>query len=130
MPNYYLMINGYRSSTGHGFSNTWIPHRCRSRKEQQQILQNGLPVTDVCYSDGRSLYSTMGIRIPTPTEYSRIHRSLERGYGEFEIETIYPNGGTTDYLDTHFTGGGNYYDYKGNPVHENHNNWPVRFVNA
>jgi len=64
--NYYVAVNEYRNSTSDGFANTWAIYRCRSRKQQLEILKNGLPVRDCWYQDdeGRHspVFSTMGIR--------------------------------------------------------------------
>lgn len=69
---YYIAINDYRSSTDEGFANTWSIYRCRDRKHQQQLLDDGLPVSDQCYlhDDGSrsECYSTKGIRLASRQE--------------------------------------------------------------
>ena len=71
--NYYLAVNDYRSSTSDGFANTWGLYKCRSRKQQLEILKNGLPVHDCWYQDddGRHspVFSTMGVRSLCRDEY-------------------------------------------------------------
>jgi len=71
--NYYIAVNYYRSSTGNGFSNTWYYAKCRSRKEQLQVLERGLPVGDTwCQNrytgEVTPIYSTFGVRPLTASE--------------------------------------------------------------
>ena len=71
--NYYVAVNSYRSSTGNGFSNTWGLYKCRSRKEQLEVLERGLPVGDTwCQNrdtgEVTPIYSTFGVRPLTASE--------------------------------------------------------------
>ena len=87
--NYYIAVNEYRNSTSDGFANTWAIYKCRSRKQQLEILKNGLPVRDSWYQDdeGRHspVFSTMGVRSLCSDEYREVrnrfssqdHRELE-----------------------------------------------------
>ena len=70
---HYLAVNSYRSSTSEGFSNTWTYYQCRSRKQQQEVLERGLPVSDVCYQNRDTgerspMYSNLGIRLMSDKE--------------------------------------------------------------
>jgi hypothetical protein len=70
MNNYtaYIAINSYRSSTSHGFGNTWIIYRCEP-SVRAALLSKGLPVKDQCRASDRGpVFSTMGIRAATAAE--------------------------------------------------------------
>lgn len=77
---YFVAVNAYRSSTDHGFANTWGVMRCESAKQQRHILNVGLPVGDQWWedSDGKrhASISTMGIRAATRSE---IREALKDG---------------------------------------------------
>jgi len=68
----YIMINDYRKSTGDGFANTWRAWECDSIAHRNQILKEGLPVTDyvIRNADGSEEYpvSVAGLRVPTAAE--------------------------------------------------------------
>lgn len=68
---YYVAINDYRSSTSHGFVNTWRVVSYRSKAERNKVLRDGLLVKDVWFSDGLPVYSTMGIRAATRQEIKK-----------------------------------------------------------
>ena len=67
-----IMINDYRTSADSGFANTWSPYQCDSIAHRNQILRDGLPVTDylIRHYDGREELpmSTCGLRVPTRQE--------------------------------------------------------------
>jgi hypothetical protein len=67
--NHYLAINHYRSSTDHGFVNTWAVRSC-TRAEQIDALRDGLPVTDIRFDGGTfaPFTSTNGVRLATRAE--------------------------------------------------------------
>lgn len=65
--NSYISINSYRSSTSHGFGNTWKPYRI-TRELRGKMLGRGLPVRDCCGMDGSPIFSTMGIRAASAAE--------------------------------------------------------------
>ena len=75
MKNYYIAINGYRSSTSAGFANTWGVRQCKNRAHQQRLLTEGLPIMDVRNFAGTPVYSTMGIRYATPAEIRETKRA-------------------------------------------------------
>jgi hypothetical protein len=77
--NYYIAVNAYRSSTSEGFGNTWGLYKCRSRRQQIEVLNRGLPVSDTWYQnrdtgDRSPMYSTLGIRMPYPAERKEANR--------------------------------------------------------
>jgi hypothetical protein len=65
--NRFISINQYRSSTSHGFGNTWQTYRI-SAADRARMLSEGLPVRDVCTMDRKPVCSTMGIRAATRAE--------------------------------------------------------------
>lgn len=81
---YYIALNDYANSTGHGFANTWTVYRCRDAAQQKRLLTRGLPLPDrwLIGQDGKYLpeYSTNGIRLATPAEIRKA-RKVEQ-YGE------------------------------------------------
>jgi hypothetical protein len=81
--NYYVVVNTYRSSTDNGFANTWCVALCANKSVQRRILDEGLPVHDVCDLDhnGRrtTVYSTMGVRAATPAERREARRRIDSG---------------------------------------------------
>lgn len=73
----YIAINSYRSSTDHGFGNTWRVFRCEPAV-RVALLSRGLAVTDQCRASDRGpIFSTMGIRAATAAE-RREFAKLER----------------------------------------------------
>jgi len=82
MANYYVAINHYRTSTSHGFANTWRVHRCESACERNRLLRDGLPV-----KDGSRCTTTMGIRLATAGERRRARQDLEV-YGEAAVPFV------------------------------------------
>lgn len=96
--NYYIAVNGYRSSTSNGFANTWVIYRCRSRKQQREVLSNGLPVSDSWYQDdeGRHspVFSTMGVRSLDPDEYREVRSRSNQDPRDIEpiswVEELFP----------------------------------------
>lgn len=76
----YIMINNYRTSKSDGFSNTWHAWECDSIAHRNQILKQGLPVTDyiVIHADGSESYpsSSKGLRVPTAAERRAAKNSL------------------------------------------------------
>jgi hypothetical protein len=64
----YIAINSYRSSTDHGFGDTWKIFRCEPAV-RAALLSKGLPVKDQCRASDRGpVFSTMGIRAATAAE--------------------------------------------------------------
>jgi hypothetical protein len=105
--NYYIAVNGYRSSTSNGFANTWGIYKCRSRKQQLEILKNGLPVHDCWYQDdeGRHspVFSTMGVRSLCGDEYRAVkNRFKNQDHSAFEplrlswVDTLLPKASPVD----------------------------------
>lgn len=74
---YFVAVNQYRSSTDHGFANTWRVYECLDAAHQRRILKHGLPVRDVCGIDGTPCYSTMGVRAATPAEIRAAKKAEE-----------------------------------------------------
>ena len=76
-----VAVNAYRTSTSHGFTNTWGVFRCKDREHQKIVLRDGLPVRDAMRidSDGRRspVLSTMGVRPATNSERKRANRKPE-----------------------------------------------------
>jgi hypothetical protein len=70
----YVAINSYRSSTSHGFGNTWDIRRC-TPADRRKALRDGLPVGDCWLSDGIPIRSTMGVRPATAAERRRVRKS-------------------------------------------------------
>jgi hypothetical protein len=74
----YIAINSYRTSTDHGFANTWTVYRCEPRV-RAALLSKGLAVSDqVRASDRGPVFSTMGIRPATAAErraFSKLSKS-------------------------------------------------------
>ena len=72
---YWIAINAYRSSTSNGFANTWQTYALSSKKRRDEILTEGLPVSDCVLIDSNGYrqlaYSTMGIRLATRPEIRR-----------------------------------------------------------
>lgn len=75
----YLAVNDYRSSTDHGFSNTWRIYEC-SAETRARVLRSGLPVCDARHADGSPLLSRMGIRPATAQERQQYRRAIAQ-YG-------------------------------------------------
>lgn len=102
--NYYIAVNEYRSSTSDGFANTWGLYKCRSRKQQLEILKNGLPVRDSWYQDdeGRHspVFSTMGVRSLDPDEYREIRNRSNQDPRDLEplswVDTLLPKASPVD----------------------------------
>ena len=65
--NSYISINSYRSSTSHGFTNTWKTYRI-SKDLRTEILHKGLSIADCTDMDGSPVLSPMGIRAATLSE--------------------------------------------------------------
>ena len=96
--NYYVAVNEYRNSTSDGFANTWAIYKCRSRKQQKEVLENGLPVRDSWYQDdeGRHspVFSTMGVRSLCPDEYREVRNRSNQDPRDIEpiswVEELFP----------------------------------------
>lgn len=97
--NYYVAVNAYRSSTSNGFANTWGIYRCRSRKQQREILERGLPVHDCWYQDRDTgerspMFSTLGVRSLDPDEYRDIRNRSNQDPRDLEplswVEDLLP----------------------------------------
>lgn len=82
MKRHFIAINSHRSSTDHGFANTWQVYECESHEQRASILADGLPVRDVETLDSNGcrgpVYSTKGIRAATPAELREVRRLRER----------------------------------------------------
>ena len=78
----YIAVNNMRSSTSHGFGNTWDVYRCKDQAERNKILRRGLAVKDqaLLMRDGktRPVLSTMGIRAARPEEIRWAKRVAEQ----------------------------------------------------
>lgn len=81
MDRYYFAVNGYRNSTSSGFDNTWSLYWVASRAARNQIVKQGLPVSDEWFvgDDGRreAVVSTNGVRMLTAAERSRVKRDSD-----------------------------------------------------
>lgn len=76
MRKFWFAINRYRSSTSTGFANTWNVYFTNDYKQYKKILTNGLPYSDVRFSNGERIIGTMGIRKATKQESSQARRKL------------------------------------------------------
>ena len=96
--NYYVAVNGYRTSTSNGFANTWVIYKCRSRKQQKGVLENGLPVSDSWFQDDERqrspVFSTMGVRSLCADEYREIRSRSNQDPRDIEpiswVEDLFP----------------------------------------
>lgn len=71
---YFIAVNTYRSTTDHGFANTWAIYRCLSRYEQHRMLSIGMPV--IHCSDPHP--TTFGLRPITRAEGQSVLLNFER----------------------------------------------------
>jgi hypothetical protein len=88
---HYISINGYRSSTGHGFSNTWKCYRI-SAQDRKQLLDKGLAVRDEMTlgpnGERGPVLSTMGIRAATPSEIRLMKKNEANGIPQAEVSWV------------------------------------------
>lgn len=72
---YYIAVNAYRRSTSSGF---FKYYQLNSRKEQNRLLKEGLPIKDAHLIDDKGyyhlVYSNLGIRLLSKQEYKAIKR--------------------------------------------------------
>lgn len=84
----YIAINSYRSSTDHGFSNTWVVYHC-TKEDQMRLLREGMPTRDVCglgpNGERSPINSTMGIELPSRKQIRELLKRERNGEPRHEI---------------------------------------------
>ena len=91
MINSYISINSYRSSTSHGFGNTWKTYRL-SKELRKKMLKDGLPVRDCCGMDGSPVLSTVGIRSATRQEIRELKKEEQSSGCKIEAYEVEASG--------------------------------------